>query len=64
MTTGVLLLAVVSKESVVLAVEFVTLLPSAALRIVPVLCGAALVLDGLSELYIALRMGETEEPKA
>ena len=43
---------------------FVALLPSAALRIFPVLCGAALVLDGLSELYIALRMGETEEPKA
>lgn len=37
---------------------FLTVVPSAAVRIVPLLCGALLVLDGLSELFIALRMEE------
>lgn len=37
---------------------FVAFVPSAALRVVPVLCGVALVLDGLSEIYLALTMGD------
>ena len=42
---------------------FVTFLPSAALRIVPIVCGVALVFDGMSELYIAMRMGGAEDPR-
>ena len=37
---------------------FVTFVPSAAVRVIPVICGVALVLDGLSEIYLALTMGE------
>lgn len=35
---------------------FVALVPSAAMHALPFLCGVALVIDGLSELYLALRM--------
>ena len=35
---------------------FVMLVPSAAMRVVPVMCGILLIVDGLSELYLALRM--------
>ena len=35
---------------------FVTLVPSAAVHIVPVVCGIALVVDGLAELFVALEM--------
>ncbi len=35
---------------------FLTLVPSAGVHVLPVICGVALVLDGLSELYLALRM--------
>ena len=35
---------------------FVTLVPSAAIHVVPVICGVALVLDGLSELFLAMKM--------
>lgn len=35
---------------------FLTLVPSAAVHALPIFCGVALVLDGLSELYIAMRM--------
>lgn len=35
---------------------FVALVPSAAVRAIPVVCGVALVVDGLSELYLALTM--------
>ena len=35
----------------------VTVMPSLALRVVPLVCGVALVVDGLSELYLALTMG-------
>ena len=37
---------------------FVTFVPSAAVRVVPVICGIALVLDGISELYLALSMSD------
>ena len=36
---------------------FVTVMPIAVVHAVPILCGIALVLDGLSELFIALKMG-------
>lgn len=35
---------------------FVTVMPIAAVNAVPILCGIALVLDGFSELFIALQM--------
>lgn len=35
---------------------FVTLVPSAAVHAIPLVCGVALVIDGLSELYLALTM--------
>lgn len=37
---------------------FVTLVPVAMVHAVPVVCGVALVIDGLSELYLALRMSK------
>ncbi len=39
---------------------FVTLVPSAAVHFLPFICGVALVIDGLSELYLALKMGSEE----
>ena len=39
---------------------FVTFVPTAAVHGVPLICGCALVLDGLSELYLALRMDSWE----
>lgn len=39
---------------------FIALVPSAAVHILPFVCGVALVVDGLSELYLALTM-EPEE---
>lgn len=35
---------------------FVTLVPSAAMRALPIVCGLTLIVDGLSELYLALTM--------
>ncbi len=35
---------------------FVTFVPMAAASIVPIICGVALVVDGLSELYLAMRL--------
>ena len=40
---------------------FVVVLPIAAVHAVPILCGVALVIDGLSELLLALRMGRGTE---
>lgn len=35
---------------------FVMVIPSVAYHVVPIICGIALVIDGLSELFIALRL--------
>ena len=40
----------------VAAGAFVALVPSAAMRVLPIVCGLVLIVDGLSELYLALTM--------
>lgn len=39
---------------------FVTVLPSFAIHAIPIICGVALVIDGLSELFLALTMQDDD----